>query len=235
MSSLGATAFVIFSVVSIVTLKELNMQVTEPYMDEPFHIPQVQEYCQENWTYWDPKITTPPGLYVLTIILKNIFMFKCKLPTLRLTPLLTLLLLPFALTRLFCYHQRIRPPPSKLTPTLDAVVAAAFPIAWFFGFLYYTEVPSLLFVVLTIVAATQGRHWLAALLGLVSCMFRQTNIIWVLYAYASSQLMYLRFRRALPNAPPPAKLHDPPALAATPGPYLPDFLEVPAAEISSLN
>lgn len=79
-SSLGATAFVIFGVLSVVTLKELNTQVTEPYMvslqssrqyrvsrkcgsqDEPFHIPQVQAYCNGDWSYWDPKITTPPGL-----------------------------------------------------------------------------------------------------------------------------------------------------------------------------
>lgn len=31
-SSLGATAFVIFGVLSVVTLKELNTHVTEPYM-----------------------------------------------------------------------------------------------------------------------------------------------------------------------------------------------------------
>ena len=31
-SSLGATAFVVFGVVSVMTLKELNIQVTEPYM-----------------------------------------------------------------------------------------------------------------------------------------------------------------------------------------------------------
>ncbi|KAI0262646.1 alpha-2-glucosyltransferase Alg10 [Russula aff. rugulosa BPL654] len=195
-SSLGSTAFIIFAVLSVVTLKELNVQVSERYMDEPFHVPQVQAYCNGDWTYWDPKITTPPGLYILTILLKNIFVFKCRLATLRLAPLLTLLLLPLATTRLLRYHQRICPPPSLLSPTLDAVVLSTFPIAWFFGFLYYTDVPSLLSVIITIVAASQGRHWTASMLGIISCTFRQTNIIWVLYAYASSQLMHLRFRRA---------------------------------------
>jgi alpha-1,2-glucosyltransferase len=99
----------------------------------------------------------------LTVLLKGIFVFKCRLPTLRLTPLLTLLLLPLATTRLLRYHQRMRPPPSLFTPTLDSVVLSTFPIAWFFGFLYYTDVPSLLSVVLTIVAASQGRHWVASM------------------------------------------------------------------------
>jgi len=48
-------------------------------------------------------------------------------------------------------------------------------------------------------------------LGSISCTFRQTNIVWVLYAYGSSQLMWLRFRRG------GEKLHDPPALEARPG------------------
>ena len=82
---------------------------------------------------------------------------------LRLTPMLALVALPIALTRLLCYHKRERPPPSMTAPIPEAVVLAAFPIAWFFGFLYYTEVPSLVLVVLTVVAATQDKHWTAAL------------------------------------------------------------------------
>jgi alpha-1,2-glucosyltransferase len=50
----------------------------------------------------------------------------------------------------------------------------------------------------------------------VSCTFRQTNVVWVLYAYAVTQIMHLRFRRAPPGAKEPAKLHDPPALEAGP-------------------
>lgn len=90
-------------------------------------------------------------------------MLKCNLPMLRLTPLFTLLMLPIVLTCLLSFHKRERPPTSLFAPTPESVVIAAFPIAWFFGFLYYTEVPSLLFVALTVVAATQDKHWLAAL------------------------------------------------------------------------
>ena len=159
---------------------------------------------------------------------------------LRLTTVLALMSLPLVLTHLVCFHKRMRPPPSLFLPTADALVLGTFPVAWFFGFLYYTEVPSLVSVVWTVVAACQDRHWLAALvrftyfailidklkmcgwqLGLISCTFRQTNIVWVLYAYAASQLMYLRFRRGVPGAS-LKKLHDPPALSATPG--MCDFL-----------
>lgn len=101
--------------------------------------------------------------YVLSVILKRIFMLKCNLAMLRLTPLFTLVTLPIALTRLLCFHKRERPPTSLFAPIPEAVVLSTFPIAWFFGFLYYTEVPSLVSIVLTVVAATQNKHWLAAL------------------------------------------------------------------------
>ena len=35
----------------------------DPYMDEVFHIPQVQKYCARRFDQWDPMITTLPGLY----------------------------------------------------------------------------------------------------------------------------------------------------------------------------
>jgi alpha-1,2-glucosyltransferase len=82
---------------------------------------------------------------------------------LRLTPTLFLMALPVALTRLLCYHQRERPSASLLSTTPEAVVLGMFPIAWFFGFLYYTELPSLVTVILTVVSAYQARHWQAAL------------------------------------------------------------------------
>jgi hypothetical protein len=34
----------------------------EPYLDEVFHIPQAQVYCEGRFDVWDDKITTPPGL-----------------------------------------------------------------------------------------------------------------------------------------------------------------------------
>lgn len=99
----------------------------------------------------------------MSLFLKKIFMFKCSLPMLRLTTVLSLLALPIVLTRLLCYHQRRRPPRALLAPIPEAIVLSAFPIAWFYAYLYYTEVPSLVFVTWTVVAASQGQHWLAAL------------------------------------------------------------------------
>lgn len=44
----------------------VSQRVAEPYMDEIFHIPQARRYCAGNFTEWDSKITTLPGLYVFS-------------------------------------------------------------------------------------------------------------------------------------------------------------------------
>lgn len=106
--------------------------------------------------------------YLMSVFLHRIFMFKCNLAMLRLTTTLTLFALPPVLTRLLAFHQRRRPPPI-LAPSIEALVLSTFPIAWFFGFLYYTEVPSLVSVLCTVVAATQNKQWLAGLVSDPTC------------------------------------------------------------------
>ena len=55
-------------VLSSVWLGCVNHKVLEPYMDEVFHVGQTQTYLAGNWTEWDPKITTPPGLYGVGVV-----------------------------------------------------------------------------------------------------------------------------------------------------------------------
>uniref|UniRef100_A0A0V0GGS1 Dol-P-Glc:Glc(2)Man(9)GlcNAc(2)-PP-Dol alpha-1,2-glucosyltransferase n=1 Tax=Solanum chacoense TaxID=4108 RepID=A0A0V0GGS1_SOLCH len=57
-----AVAVIVSSWVVAVSIL-VNRIVTEPYMDEIFHIPQAQQYCKGNFRSWDPMITTPPGLW----------------------------------------------------------------------------------------------------------------------------------------------------------------------------
>ncbi|KAF8342782.1 glucosyltransferase [Cantharellus anzutake] len=194
-----------FAAFNILVAKEVNTVVNEPYMDEPFHIPQAQAYCRGEWDSWDPKITTPPGLYLLSVILKKIFLFKCTIGTLRLTNILLLSFFPPLISSLQAKLRRIDAPQSWLEPTLESIVISAFPITWFFAFLYYTETGSVFFVLACLLAALHQKHWLAALLGLISCTFRQTNIVWVFYALGLSLLKTLHLRRVGHSK----HLHDP--------------------------
>jgi alpha-1,2-glucosyltransferase len=50
---------------NLIFLYLFNVIVSEPYMDEYFHYNQFRAYHRNQFTYWDPKITTPPGLYLI--------------------------------------------------------------------------------------------------------------------------------------------------------------------------
>ncbi|KAG8905101.1 glucosyltransferase [Tulasnella sp. 403] len=207
--------YVVFAALNVVVAREVDIIVTEPYMDEPFHVPQAQAYCRGEWSTWDPKITTPPGLYFVSLFLMKAFLLPCTLPILRLTNVLLLAVLPPLLDRVIAQvrvDDRARP---WLEPSTEALIVSSFPVLWFFGFLYYTDVASLVGVVLTLWAAWAGKHKLAAVLGLGSCLFRQTNIIWLLYCLGASALHALHYppvrREIEENAklPPGKRNHQP--------------------------
>ncbi|KAK1074498.1 glucosyltransferase [Friedmanniomyces endolithicus] len=180
----------------------VDRTVTEPYLDEVFHVRQAQHYCQGHFDVWDPKITTPPGLYLLSYVFSRLESFQeyIGLSNLRLVPLdcsitglralnavgLILLLLVVRLS----YLQRASSETSAHHSLFDhsALNIALFPPLFFFSALYYTDVWSALsvlasFCFLTTAYRDKYGHWKRGVgllaLGLVSLMFRQTNIFWV--------------------------------------------------------
>ena len=54
--------------VSLGIFIQFNAKQPQAYMDEIFHIPQAQKYCQYKFKEWDPKITTLPGIYLLSFL-----------------------------------------------------------------------------------------------------------------------------------------------------------------------
>ncbi|KAM7207760.1 DIE2/ALG10 family domain containing protein [Naviculisporaceae sp. PSN 640] len=146
----------------------VNHCVPEPYLDEVFHIPQAQTYCEGRFWDWDDKITTPPGLYLLSVAYHKFWMLKgCTPFTLRHNNLLAVILT--ALLAALC-RQRIEartterveaerykgpytkplsaetPSPTSLCAYHTAVNIGLFPVLFFFSGLYYTDVVSTLLV-----------------------------------------------------------------------------------------
>lgn len=72
MSRLWLSVLVAASTIPVALL--VNTIIPDPYMDEIFHVPQMQQYCRGHSREWDSKITTPPGLsHVNFVGLKNWF------------------------------------------------------------------------------------------------------------------------------------------------------------------
>ncbi|EHY52988.1 glucosyltransferase [Exophiala dermatitidis] len=171
----------------------VNQLVPVPYLDEFFHVPQVQAYWLGKWTQWDPKITTPPGLYIYSYIVNSIrdFFskedFKPSVNEWRSTNVLLLYLLLVACYILTTVQRR----PVNHEGVLQREFAIIlFPLIFFFSALYYTDLFSVFTVVLTHIFWTAGNsattgsskfifQILHVVTGLISLATRQTNIFWV--------------------------------------------------------
>ncbi|KAL5549970.1 hypothetical protein UlMin_000146 [Ulmus minor] len=173
----------------------VNRIVPHPYMDEIFHIPQAQQYCKANFTSWDPMITTPPGLYILSLA-HVAFLFPgmsqlraaSSIPELCSTPILRSINGVLAVVCSVLVYEiitRLRPALDDRKATLYAVVLALYPLHWFFTFLYYTDVASLTAVLATYLACLRKNYWFSGLLGALAVSIRQTNILWVLFVASS--------------------------------------------------
>ncbi|CAB3379209.1 Hypothetical predicted protein [Cloeon dipterum] len=160
-------------------------RVTEsPYIDEEFHVPQAQRYCRADYQ-WDPKITTPPGLYLASLALLRVsnalgLDLHCDIFFLRLTNVVFASCNFIVLTLIMSKLNK----GSLSTGALELANLSTFPILYFFSFLYYTDVISTLSVLLMYCAFLHNKIILSAMLGFVSLWMRQTNVIWVAFAAA---------------------------------------------------
>lgn len=178
-------------------------------MDEIFHVPQAQKICNGNLTYYDPKLTTPPGLYIISYvriwirdrILRQRVNLTCDTIDLRRTNhliavadlfIVVLIQLTAAnskinLSRKYGFKQRISHTLHHSTTSdlakilLTSIALIILPPLFFFNSLYYTDAGSLLFTLTAYLLSVNDHHILSSLSGLVAISFRQTNVVWVFY------------------------------------------------------
>ncbi|KAM5560110.1 dol-P-Glc:Glc(2)Man(9)GlcNAc(2)-PP-Dol alpha-1,2-glucosyltransferase [Rosa sericea] len=173
----------------------VNHIVPEPYMDEIFHVPQAQQYCKGNFRSWDPMITTPPGLYYLSLAYvaclfpgmsfvkaASSFSEGCSTAILRSSNGVLAVVCSVLVYEII---RHLRPNLGERKATLIAVVLAMYPLHWFFTFLYYTDVASLAAVLAMYLACLKKKYWFSALLGALAVVIRQTNIVWILFVCCS--------------------------------------------------
>ncbi|XP_024987704.1 dol-P-Glc:Glc(2)Man(9)GlcNAc(2)-PP-Dol alpha-1,2-glucosyltransferase [Cynara cardunculus var. scolymus] len=169
----------------------VNHIVPEPYMDEIFHVPQAQQYCAGKFKSWDPMITTPPGLYFLSLayvasLFPGLlfiqpalsFINACSIAVLRSTNGLLAVICSILVHDIVI---SLKPSLDDRKATLYTVVLALYPLHWFFTFLYYTDVASLAVVLAMYLMCLKKNYLCSALLGVVAVVVRQTNIIWMLF------------------------------------------------------
>lgn len=123
----------------------INAVVPDPYMDEIFHVPQAKAYCLNDFSHYDPKLTTPPGLYLISFLFHQIGL-PCDILYLRYVNLFVgSILLPDLFSRLWRdFH-----PTCSIREQRWAQCLAMMPLMSFFSHLYYTDLLSTYTVLLS--------------------------------------------------------------------------------------
>lgn len=176
--------------------------VPDPYMDEIFHVPQAQHYCRRDFLTWDPMITTPPGLYYVSLAyvaslfpgawatrIAEAFDALCTTALLRSTNVIMAMVCGVLVHDLLLC---IKPGIGKRKATAYAILVALYPVHWFFTFLYYTDVASLAAVLAMYLSCLKKRFWASAIFGAFSILFRQTNVIWMIFFAANGAITYVQ-------------------------------------------
>ncbi|CAK8675994.1 dol-P-Glc:Glc(2)Man(9)GlcNAc(2)-PP-Dol alpha-1,2-glucosyltransferase-like [Clavelina lepadiformis] len=188
-----------FKVYGYITVTTVLFQViynaqSTAFIDEIFHIPQAKKYCSGQFNEWDPKITTLPAMYILSmLVLTPLTGIKgssaCTVWALRYMNVLynagTVVLAYYIIKKL---NENVK---SSNAGTEDeesnkkhhftSLTVGFFPLLYFLSFLYYTEPGSTLLVLAAYLACLHGNHKLAAGLGFLAILFRQNNIVWVVF------------------------------------------------------
>lgn len=168
-----------------------------------FHYNQTRRYCNKDYWTWDPKITTLPGLYILTTFLFRSFQMVsgvemnniCTIGNMRGVSTVLGLVNLYLLYKII--SQRSKTARVDYRSVLKAISISSTPFLFFYNFLYYTDIGSLTCVLCMLYFQAQKRTFVSALFGIFSILFRQTNAIWILFSLSTytMDLYYAKNRK----------------------------------------
>ena len=218
----------IFTALLCVVGELVEKNVPEPYMDEIFHIPQAQRYCAGNFTQWDNKITTLPGLYLFSVgLLEPVYKLSsaldlqlgveidngtklCSVRVLRTVNMMMSLLNLALLHSITTHLHGDKESYSEVLGLWSSLNMALMSVLFLFSFLYYTDQISTALVLLTFSLHLAGQDWLSSLAGLLAVLCRQTNIVWTFLcgALAAGNILMseVRLHQARTKNPPTISL-----------------------------
>lgn len=194
-NSILAISSLIYFQLNWLVLNRIDESVHKPYMDEIFHIPQAQQYCAGNYTKWNDKITTLPGLYYLSstairlialLLSEQDIMNVCNVYNLRFTNIILasfnfMIIYKIMVLTTKSKKQNTQEPLSRVLILFNALALSLFPLNHFFQYLYYTDIGSSFFILFAYYQLLKRNYKISGLSGGIAILFRQTNIIWVVF------------------------------------------------------
>eukprot|EP00760_Papus_ankaliazontas_P000881 PhM_4_TR10293/c0_g1_i1/m.15708/K03850/ALG10; alpha-1,2-glucosyltransferase len=200
----------LFIAISFAVVNYVTAAVPGPYMDEIFHIPQARRYIVDgDFATYDPMLTTPPGLYLLStllVLVPGVSRESLAVATVWWLRVFNAVGVGGALLVVLMLLKRKRNGNIYL-----ALTTVTLPVGIFSSWLFYSDTLSALTTVITLVIShrlatekkSKSQRMMMILLLVVSNIFsllvRQTNVVWIFFWICSSRLWQAQ-RRCGPRA-----------------------------------
>lgn len=123
---------------------------------------------------WDPKLTTPPGLYLLQRLLASVLPPDLAVMRAVNCLLFSNIFVVYAL-KIFDFNDIC---PNNLTRALNLALT---PTIYFFNFLDYTDAASVSLIAVMYYYNLTKSEWRLGFVSLLAMFVRQNNLIWILY------------------------------------------------------
>lgn len=143
-------------------------------MDEEFHYRQFGTYYQGDFETWDPKITTPPGLYYVQYVFSRVFGGDLSIMRTINALVFSNIFLIF-ITKIYEFKD------PNTNNSSRALNLALTPTIYFFNFMDYTDTLSITAITMAFYYNIVKSNYRLAFMSLLSLYVRQNNIIWLLF------------------------------------------------------
>ena len=163
----GLLAFAAAAIAAFVSFQDNSLVA-----DELVHYPQIVVFAR-GYSRIDPRLTMIPGYHALLASMA----WAADARSVTAIRLFTFIVGLGAVSAFYLTARAER----DRDPIATTLQFAFLPIAFPLFFLIYTDITSLLFVLLMVLSAVKKRPRQAGLFGLISCLIRQNNVVWVAF------------------------------------------------------
>ena len=169
----------------LVFFVRLALLQSQPIVDETVHVPQIESFMRGSWDT-QPNLAMIPGYHLVVAGL----MSATGLSSLGAMRGMSAMFGVVAALIFYFIRRKL----NDEDALASAVLFYLFPLFYPYYFLAYTDIFSLVIVLLAVLSAISGRHVLAAVIMTLSLAVRQNNVIWAAFlaAYAAWPALTMR-------------------------------------------
>lgn len=175
----------IFLLVSLFILLSWSLKQSGLFLDETVHFEQTSKYLNGAFGASDPYLTTFPTYHLIIAVAAS----SLNLSSLFSLRLISLFLSLLTIIIFFLSAGKIDRQATEQKTWQFIFLPLLFP----FLFLIYTDIFSLLLILLSLFLLLNERNYSAGLLGVLAVLTRQNNIVWLLFALA--YIFYRQYKK----------------------------------------